>query len=199
VLTFQNIVRSGVVAIGVAVALATAVPVFADETILREEVGVRHDRGVFRVTATFEVNQPVPLVGTVLTDYEAIPRFMPGVRRSVVVERTGLRALVEQEAVARMLMFSKRVHLLLEVDEDPSVIRFRDRAGRSFKRYEGSWSLAAAGPRTTVTYELTAQPSFEVPEFILRRLLARDAKRMIEGLRLEMARRNATSTGPGLP
>jgi hypothetical protein len=42
---------------------------------------------------------------------------------------------------------------------------------------------------TAVEYILTAQPSFDVPEFILKRLLKRDAGRMIEGLAREMASR----------
>jgi hypothetical protein len=154
-----------------------------------DDVGLRQVDGTFTVTATFEVAHTMPLAAAVLTDYDQIARFMPDVRKSVVVERQGGGAVVEQEAVARLMMFSKRIHLLLEVDQGEAVIRFRDRSGRSFKRYEGSWRLAAVNGRTTITYELTAQPAFDVPEFLLGRLLKRDAKRMIQGLRLEMARR----------
>jgi hypothetical protein len=42
-------------------------------------------------------------------------------------------------------------------------------------------------------YTLTAQPSFDVPEFILKRLLTRDSGEMIEGLRREMAARAGTA------
>lgn len=155
-----------------------------------DNIALRQDHGTFTVSARFEVPHAASLAAAVLTDYDQISRFMPDVRKSVVVERAGARTVVEQEAVARMLMFSKRVHLLLEVDQEEALIRFRDRGGRSFKRYEGSWRLADGVGGTTITYELIAQPSFEVPDFILGRLLKRDAKRMIEGLRLEMARRD---------
>ena len=47
----------------------------------------------------------------VLTDYEAIPRFMPDVQSSRIVERGAASIVVEQEAVARVLFFSKRIHL----------------------------------------------------------------------------------------
>ena len=38
---------------------------------------------------------------------------------------------------------------------------------------------------------LTAQPSFEVPQFLLKRLLKRDSGEMIDGLRREIAARSA--------
>jgi len=40
-----------------------------------------------------------------------------------------------------------------------------------------------------VTYELSAKPSFDVPEFLLKRLLKRDASQMIERLKAEVAAR----------
>jgi hypothetical protein len=56
----------------------------------------------------------------VLTDDEDMPRFMPDVRRSTVLERVDGRTVVQQEAVARVMMFSKRIHLVPEVHEESS-------------------------------------------------------------------------------
>lgn len=47
-------------------------------------------------------------------------------RVSTVLARTGTRVIVEQEAVARVMLFLKRVHLLLEIDERPDALRFRE-------------------------------------------------------------------------
>ena len=153
------------------------------------DVTVREQDGIYHVAATFSVTQPAPVVFSVLTGYEQIPRYMPDVRSSRVLERGDGRALVEQEAVARVMMFSKRVHLVLDVKEEPLVIRFRDRCGKSFDHYEGAWTLTAAGSnRVDVRYELAAKPSFDVPEFLLKRLLKRDAQEMIRRLRDEIAR-----------
>ena len=152
-------------------------------------VTVREERGVYTVAARFDIPQPPSVAFAVLTDYAQIPRFMPGVVSSTVWERSSDRALVEQEAVSHMMMFSKRVHLLLEVRESADHIRFRDVAGRSFSSYEGAWRLAREDGRTVVSYELRADPSFDVPEFLLKRLLRRDARIMIERLRGEMAAR----------
>jgi hypothetical protein len=154
------------------------------------QVTVRDENGVYTVAASFDVAGPPALAFAVLTDYEQIPRFMPDVRRSSVLERGDGPTVVEQEAVARLLMFSKRIHLILEVHEAAGVIRFRDRCGKSFARYEGVWTITEHDGRTSVGYELTAKPSFDVPDFILKRLLKRDAIQMIERLQVEIAARS---------
>jgi uncharacterized membrane protein len=164
------------------------------EQAVAENVTVREQDGIYHVAASFSVAQPAPVVFAVLTGYEQIPRYMPDVRSSRVIERNDGHAVVEQEAVARVMMFSKRVHLLLDVREEPLAIRFRDRCGKSFEHYEGAWTLSPAArtgatERVEVRYELAAKPSFDVPEFLLKRLLKRDAQEMIRRLRDEMTRR----------
>lgn len=154
-----------------------------------QQVTVREEEGVYRVAARFRVPHPACVAFAVLTDYEQIPRFMPDVRTSIVRERFPGGALVEQEAVARIMLFSKRVHLLLDVRTDGETVRFSDESGRSFSSYEGSWRVARREGQTVITYELSAQPRFAVPEFLLTRILKRDAGRMIERLREEIAAR----------
>ena len=73
---------------------------------------------------------------------------MPDVRSSRVVERAPAAIVVEQEAVARVFFFSKRVHLVLEVHAEPGRIRFRDRCGQSFTRYEGVVDAVRRGTAT---------------------------------------------------
>jgi len=152
-------------------------------------VTVTEDNGTYKVAATFTVPEAESFALATLTDYAQIPRFMPEVLTSTVLERSEDRAVVEQEAVARFMMFSKRVHLVLEVHEDPGTIRFRDRCGESFAHYEGVWTIAERDGETHVTYELSANPSFDVPEFLLKRLLKRDASQMIERLKAEIGSR----------
>jgi hypothetical protein len=181
--------RSFVVA-GLFLATGLTLPAASTQPV---PVTVHGERGVYRVAATFATPQPMTIAHAVLTDYEQIPRFMPDVRTSRVVERGTGRAVVEQEAVARVLFFSKQVRLVLEVQEAPASIRFRDRCGQSFVRYEGQWTLGEQDGHAVIGYELLAEPGFDVPEFILSRLLKRDAGRMIEALRAEIAARSPTA------
>ena len=152
---------------------------------------VHEARGVYVVSAEFSVPGPAAVAVAVLTDYESIPRFMPAVKTSTVTERGDDYAVVEQEAVATFMLFSKRIHLVLEVQAHAGTIRFRDRCGKSFERYEGAWTVSDTGGRTTIGYRLTAKPSFDVPTFLLKRLLKRDALQMIGHLQTEVASRAA--------
>lgn len=152
-------------------------------------VTVKENGGIYDVAAAFSVPEAPAVALATLTDYARIPRFMPEVRTSNVIERADDRAVVELEAVARFMMFSKRVHLVLEVQQEQGTIRFRDRSGKSFSRYQGVWTVTEHNGITQVRYELSAKPSFEVPEFLLKRLLKRDATQMIERLKAEIRAR----------
>jgi hypothetical protein len=156
---------------------------------------VREEKGVYTVVAHFLVDQSPSVALSVLTDYEQIPRFMPDVRTSIVRERGTGWAVVEQEAVSAFMMFSKRVHLVLDIEEQPDALTFRDRCARSFVRYEGAWRLSHYNGQTAITYELTAEPSFEIPEWMLKRLLRRDSGEMIERLQREIAARAGRPIG----
>jgi uncharacterized protein YndB with AHSA1/START domain len=156
---------------------------------------VREEKGIYTVVARFLVDRPPSVAFTVLTDYEQIPRFMPDVRTSIVRERGAGWAVVEQEAVSSFMTFSKRIHLVLDIVEQPDALMFRDRCARSLVRYEGAWRLAHLDGHTTITYELTAEPSFDVPGWMLKRLLRRDSAEMIERLQREIAARTTRNSG----
>jgi ribosome-associated toxin RatA of RatAB toxin-antitoxin module len=170
------------------VAALAATAVFASSAEA-PRIDVAERDGVYRVGASFAVAQSAPEVMRVLTDYERIPEFMPDVQSSQVIERSATSALVEQTAVSKFMLFSKRVHLVLEVSEDAGILRFRDTCGKSFSEYEGSWQVEQRAGHARVEYRLTAKPSFEVPAFVLRKLLKRDAVLMIERLRREIGER----------
>lgn len=157
-----------------------------------EATVVRDAEGVYRVTAAFTLPANMATVFATLTDYAAIPRYVPEIRVSQVLEHGSGRAVVAQESVARFLMFSRRLHLLLDVHEAPDAIRFVDRSGRSFSLYEGAWLMSQAGTGTKVGYELAARPTFAVPEFLLRKLMSRDATVMIGRMKAEIATRSRT-------
>jgi hypothetical protein len=159
-------------------------------------VRVENEHGVYHVRATFTTPEATSTVLAVLTDYEAIPRFVPDMRKSLIRERSADGLVVEQEAVSHFLLFSKRIHLELEVSTQPGRIEFRDRCGRSFSTYQGVWIVTAGAGQSLVSYELVAKPAFDVPGFVLRRLLERDASQLIEQLKAEMSAR--ASSAPGM-
>ena len=154
-------------------------------------IDVVEQDGVYRVGASFAVAHSAPDVMRVLTDYERIPKFMPDVQSSQVLDRSGTTTRVEQTAVSKFMMFSKRVHLLLEVSEEAGTLRFRDICRKSFVEYEGAWVVEPQGAHARIEYRLTARPSFDVPAFVLKKLFKRDALTMVGRLRQEIADRAA--------
>ena len=173
------------------VGLLTATLVALATPAQDQVISVRESGGVYVVEARFTVPEAAAVVRSVLTDYANIPRFMPDVRSSRVLDRQDGHVRVEQEAVSKYLMFSKRVHLVLTVEEGADVIRFRDQCNKSFAEYKGAWMIEDLAGRTQLTYELTARPAFGVPGFVLRKLLDRDARVMIDRLRAEIGVRAA--------
>jgi hypothetical protein len=117
---------------------------------------------------------------------------MPGLQSSRIVGRDGSRVTIAQEAVAKFLAFSKQISLVLDVDESPLALTFSDRARKSFARYDGTWQVSTLNGRTLVTYTLMAKPSFSVPEFLLSKLLKRDAGKMIGALQAEISSRRVS-------
>lgn len=62
---------------------------------------------------------------------------------------------------------------------------------RNYRRTRGCHddtvgSLTARLSARIVVYAVTARPAFDVPGFILKRLLTRDSRQMIQGLRREI-------------
>jgi hypothetical protein len=172
---------------------ALAVMLAATSAAAQEPVtSVQETGGDYVVSATFTVPGSPRTAREVLTDYANIPRFMPNVRSSVVVERQDGRVRVEQDAVPQFMWFSRKIHLVLDVEEAAAVLRFRDTSNTSFVRYEGSWSIDPQKTGTQITYALLARPAFSVPGFVLRKLLKRDAVMMIARLQDEIRGRAIT-------
>ena len=171
------------------VVLALALPAAAAASEV-PRVSVRETaKGTYVVLADFEVGVPADVARDVLTDYAALPRIIPDIKTSRIIERTPTGALVEQEAVSTFAFFSKRVHLLLRIEEGSDRIQFHDTCGRSFATYEGLWTILPTATGVRLMYQLTAAPTFDVPLFVIRKVLTGDAREMAERLSAEMSAR----------
>ena len=73
--------------------------------------------GVYVVEGAFDVTAPRSMAWDVLTDYDGIDNFVSSMQRSVVRERHPDHVIVEQDGVGKLFVFSKRIHVVLEVRE----------------------------------------------------------------------------------
>jgi carbon monoxide dehydrogenase subunit G len=132
---------------------------------------------------------------SVLTDYDHIPAFVASMRSSRIKTRGDGFLLVEQESVARMLLFHRTFDVLLKVREEPGrSIAFDDVGKASFERYEGSWTLQEAPGGVEVIYRLTAKA--RLIGLLTRGPSQAMVKELLEQVRAEIIRR-AAATHPG--
>jgi Polyketide cyclase / dehydrase and lipid transport len=127
---------------------------------------------------------------SVLTDYDHISAFVDSMRSSRVKARGDGYLLVEQESVAKVLWFRRKLDVVLKVrEEPPRLIAFEDVSKTSFERYEGSWTLQDTPGGREVVYRLTIKG-------MLVGLVARSRSQtmvrdLLEQVRAEIGRRNA--------
>jgi hypothetical protein len=158
------------------------------------DVAIREsEQGTYVVEGGFTVDAARPVVWAVLTDYEGIHDFVSSIRRSVVTERHPDHLLLLQEGVGRIFVFSKSIHVLLEVREDPErTIAFRDVCGKSFESYAGKWRIEDGDQGLRVSYTLRAKPAFRQPGFVTRKSMRDNVRRLLEEVRLEIESRRSS-------
>jgi len=93
------------------------------------------------VEARATVEASLAVVWSTLTDYERLPEFIPGLRKSKVISRRGGTVVVEQSGEARFLMFTFPIDVTLEsVERPPSSIQVRALSG-SLRHFEGGYHV----------------------------------------------------------
>lgn len=143
------------------------------------------------LTASFAVGATPEVAWQVLTDYEALPRFVSSLTSSVVVGRgDGDTVHVAQEGTGRFGIVSRRVHVVLAIQQpSPDRLEFRDTCTRSFHVYRGSWSVEPLRGGSLVTYRLEARPRFFAPGIVAGRAARGNVASLLEDVRSEMERR----------
>jgi ribosome-associated toxin RatA of RatAB toxin-antitoxin module len=150
----------------------------------------RHGERV-EVRARALIAAPVAAVWEVLTDYEHLPRFIPGIAKSVVRSRDDSRLLVEQSGEARFLIFSFPIEVRLEVTERPrQSISSRAVAG-NVRRMTGRYEIQPDAEHGTVLlrYVGEIEPNFRLPPLIGVAALRRTATEQFAALVAEIERR----------
>ena len=125
-----------------------------------------------------------------LTDYDHLAEFIPGMRVSRVLARTGNSVLVEQKGEARLLFFSFPIAVRLAIDEFPhQQINSRAVAG-DFREMVGAYYLEAGDRRIRLRYSGRMTPDFLVPPLIGTFVLRTHVERQFSALVDEIVRRH---------
>lgn len=142
------------------------------------------------VRGSFTAAVPQSVAWEVLTDYDGIARFVSSMHASRMESDSSGHRRLRQQAIARFLLMSRRMEVLLELEETPTRrISFRDQLQGDFLRYHGEWRLSTDGSLVRVEYDLLAEPRSAMARALCRRSLRNTARELLEEVRAEMLRR----------
>jgi carbon monoxide dehydrogenase subunit G len=157
------------------------------------DVEVERNGHSFAVRAGATLAAPVSLVWEVLTDYDNLARFIPGLLQSAVQLRAANRVVLEQKGEARFLVFAYPIEVRLEVLESPRDWITSRAVGGNLKRMNGRYELRAesAGVRLRYTGEL--EPDFDLPPVIGTLAVRSMVQEQFAAMVAEIERRAAVS------
>lgn len=146
-----------------------------------------------------EVAASPELVFAVLTDYDRMADFLPGMLTSEVVFRRGHSVVIEQTADEVVLFFSQRVAVRLAIDESPpDRLTLRSLAG-SFKQFDGSYELTRMAEGTLIEYRSRFVPDFPFPPIVGTYAVEHSLARHLAALAQEMQRRSSQAPPSRMP
>jgi ribosome-associated toxin RatA of RatAB toxin-antitoxin module len=133
---------------------------------------------------------PASVVWEVLTDYDRLTDFMPGLLSSQVLERQGSQVKMEVRSVTQVFLAQIPSMAQLQMTEDPlSVLRFDLLAGDTLTQLSGRWLLDRPFPnQVLLSYEATAAVE-SVPRGMFARLFRAQLERDLAAIRAEALRR----------
>jgi ribosome-associated toxin RatA of RatAB toxin-antitoxin module len=162
-----------------------------DQATLRSgKVIVKGSKGDY-VTQVL-ISAPLPVVWDVLTDYDQLPKFLPGVVSSKVLEVQGDRKIVEQVDSRRILMVQIRSRLRSAITEVFLLRRIEfELVDGDLQQMEGYWQLdpVGAAPQVLLTQRIVAQPKASVPKTIFYDVFKSSLEKNFNAIRMESERR----------
>jgi hypothetical protein len=167
---------------------AVSAPSFAAEGVSLNLEDLGH--GTYRLEGHLKVAGPPYDAWRVLTDYEHISNFVSSLRKSSVKDSSTDRLLLEQEALGKEFIFTKRIRVLLQVSEIPyKKVLFEDISHVDFAFYEGSWEILNSPAGLDIVYRLSCRRLFMVPNALAKDALKKSAEDLLAQVRAEILRR----------
>ncbi|MES2757988.1 MAG: SRPBCC family protein [Pseudomonadota bacterium] len=163
--------------------MATALPALAQGNAV--DVSVERadsaDGKVYQISARGEVAAPPAAVWRVLTDYDRLAEFVPDLRRSRVLSRSGDEAILEQLGEARLLFLRREIRLVVQVREQPISQIDINLVDGDMKVYRCTWRLVPLPETggTRVLYSGTMAPKFSVPSMLGSSMIRGDIEKMM--------------------
>ena len=161
-------------------ACALAAPARPAVDVSVERVDTDGDR-VYQVSARGNVAAAPATVWRILTDYERMAEFVPGLHSTRVLARSGNQAIVEQRGVAHFLFFRRSIRLLVQVHEQPMSRIDISLVDGDMLIYNCTWRLVPMRETggTQIVYSGALAPKFYVPAMLGANLIRADIADMM--------------------
>ena len=133
-----------------------------------------------QISAKVQIPHPVEQIWKVLTNYEALPDFLPNLAKSCLIEHPDGGIRLEQVGSQRLLNFNFCARVVLDLEESfPKAINFRMVEG-DFKGFSGSWCLEPYSfgeyIGTNLCYTIQVWPKLTMPVGIIENRLSKDLR-----------------------
>jgi hypothetical protein len=178
------------------------------------KVDVRRSGRRFEAEAVFDLAADAQTVWDTITDYDTLPRFMPGIRRCRVLERQVMadgdeQLVVEQLGEFRFMLFAQAITLRLNITHKPLRVAeakavhfdpglFKRRAIELFEgRYELTPMLMPGKvPRTQVRYTSQIGLWMPPPPAIGSVAIRQNLSAQLDAVAKEVVRRSGPVASP---
>ena len=162
---------------------------FSAEALAERDVRIARDADTIRIDAKLRVDVHHHIAWQVLTDYDNLARFVPGLLTSRIVSDPGAPMLLKQTGRSGLLWLTVPVEVVVRIEEIPlEAIRFFAVSG-TIKSKSGEWRIEAQDDATLLIYRASIVPGFWVPPLIGTAVMAQDVRSKLVGVANEMTRR----------
>lgn len=125
----------------------------------------------------------------VLTDYERVPEFVPGMRVSRVLEQSGNTRVVEQQGEMQANNMRMLFMGTLRITEEPTSRLSVQFLSGTFRNMQGQWTLQGKRAPVTLAYQLDFDAGTPYPSPVMVGMLQQQVILWVGSLAAEMERR----------
>ncbi|SEB16331.1 SRPBCC family protein [Variovorax sp. YR216] len=176
---------------------ATALLLSAPSPAQRVDIETHRKNETIIVEVSAEMPVDPRTVWSVITDYDHLPRFIPYMRSSRVLQRDADRVIVEQSGELVFLFFRQPVEVKLSVVESPQTRVAARAIGGNLKALDGRYTVESLpSGYTRLSYSGRLVPDFDVPPVIGRIALQTVMARQFDAMVKEIVRRDAERIAP---